>query len=158
MRKVCTFFQYQQLRPVFSSDSPYLNTMPLVDGALYWSFDALNTTGDNKYANQDVNSTQYNADPGLVKLHRYAVSGNSTRTRKNGTTDCLNFGDFTGNCVSDPNTCTQGLSLSLWIRLTEDEIKESGPVYIMSSGNLYRGIQGMCRSALWGWILCKTGV
>lgn len=116
------------------TDSQYLSTVALMDGALYWSFDALNTTGDGKYANQDVNATAFNADPGITTSNDYAISGKSIRTSAAGITDCLNFGDFSGLCVSDPDVCDRGLSVSLWIRLTQDEIRQTGTYYILSSG------------------------
>ena len=103
-------------------------------GSLWWTFNELNTTGDDKYANQDVNSTAFNAYPGLAIRNDYGVSNYSIQTRLNGSDDCLNFGDFSGHCVSEPSLCSDGLTVSLWIRLTEDEVKEPGPVYILSSG------------------------
>ncbi|XP_063951327.1 uncharacterized protein LOC135153166 isoform X1 [Lytechinus pictus] len=115
-------------------DAAYLYTSNYFSGSLYWSFDTFNETGDSSYPNQNVNMSMYNAIPGLAVLQNYSISGNSIRTRFNGTDDCIDFGDFTGSCYSDPSLCTEGFAMSIWIRLTEDEIKESGPVYIMSSG------------------------
>eukprot|EP00057_Strongylocentrotus_purpuratus_P031277 XP_784129.3 PREDICTED: uncharacterized protein LOC578898 [Strongylocentrotus purpuratus] len=78
--------------------------------------------------------SMYNAIPGLAVQQNYSIAGNSIWTRFNGTDDCIDFGDFSGSCFSDPSLCTDGFAMAFWIRLTEDEIKESGPVYIMSSG------------------------
>lgn len=111
--------------------------MEWVLGSLYWSFDHFNTSGDSTFANQNVNASQYNAYPGLAISPSYAIAGNhSIKTRKNGTDDCVDFGDFTGHCIGEPYLCTEGMTLSLWMRLTEDEIKEAGPIYVLSSGIL----------------------
>ncbi|XP_071784801.1 uncharacterized protein [Asterias amurensis] len=115
-------------------ESKYADTIPMFTGSLWWTFNELNTTGDDKYANQDVNSTAFNAYPGLAIQNDYGVSNYSIQTRLNGSDDCVNFGDFSGHCVSEPSLCSDGLTVSLWIRLTEDEVKEPGPVYILSSG------------------------
>ncbi|XP_022103402.1 uncharacterized protein LOC110986089 isoform X2 [Acanthaster planci] len=115
-------------------ESKYADSMPQYPGSLWWTFNEFNTTGDDKYANQDVNATEFNAYPGLAIQHDYGISNYSIRTRLNGTDDCLNFGDFVGHCISEPALCTDGLTVSLWIRLTEDEVNEAGPVYILSSG------------------------
>ncbi|XP_071479259.1 uncharacterized protein [Diadema antillarum] len=78
--------------------------------------------------------SMYNAVPGLVIQQNYSISGKAIHVRLNGTDDCVDFGDFSGRCCSDPSLCSLGFSFSFWMRLTEDEIKESGPVYIVSSG------------------------
>ena len=125
------------ITPSFTfTDSTYDYTTRFFDGALYWSFDVFNETGDSAYANQNVNMSMYNAIPGIAVWRNYSISGDSIQTRVNGTDDCIDFGDFSGSCFSDPSLCSDGLSLSVWIRLTENEIKESGPVYIMSSGRM----------------------
>lgn len=122
---------------LFIPGSGYANTVEVVPGSLYWSFDHFNTSGDGRFANQNVNASDYNADPGLAVSYWYAIAGNhSIRTRKNGTGDCIDFGDFTGHCVGEPNLCTDGLTFSLWIRMTADEIKEVGPIYVVSTGTL----------------------
>ncbi|XP_038070163.1 uncharacterized protein LOC119739340 [Patiria miniata] len=115
-------------------ESKYTDSIPQYAGSLWWTFNELNTTGDDKYANQDVNGTAFNADPGVAVQNDYGISNYSIQTRLNGTEDCLNFGDFSGHCVSEPSLCTDGLTVSVWIRLTEDEVTEAGPVYILSSG------------------------
>lgn len=119
------------------SDAAYLYTSNFFAGSLYWSFDTFNETGDGSYPNQNVNMSMYNAIPGLAVQQNYSISGNSIWTRFNGTDDCIDFGDFSGSCFSDPSLCTDGFALAFWIRLTEDEIRESGPVYIMSSGKIH---------------------
>lgn len=119
------------------SDAAYLYTSNHFAGSLYWSFDTFNETGDGSYPNQNVNMSMYNAIPGLAVQQNYSISGNSIWTRFNGTDDCIDFGDFSGSCFSDPSLCTDGFALAFWIRLTEDEIRESGPVYIMSSGKIH---------------------
>ncbi|KAJ7333857.1 Hemicentin-1 [Desmophyllum pertusum] len=52
----------------------------------------------------------------------------------NGHNSWLGVGDFSGGCISDPDTCDDGLSFEMTFRLDKDALKYNDMNYIVDSG------------------------
>ncbi|XP_070574742.1 uncharacterized protein [Ptychodera flava] len=107
----------------------YVNTVQMTAGSLYWPFD--NVTASNTYMDSQLGTP---GQAGNTAPNDYGISGMSVMLQENGTSDCIDFGDFDSDCISDTGLCTEGLSASIWVRFTESQIKESDSKYIVSSG------------------------
>ncbi|XP_070573969.1 fibropellin-1-like [Ptychodera flava] len=112
-------------------NTSYEATTASIAGSSYWPLDHTYTNDAGTYYPNYQNDSTLAAYATYSESYPYGIDGKAVRISGD---DCLQFGNLSSSCIGRPSLCSSGLTVALWIRLSEEELDQHGRQFIVTSG------------------------